>query len=192
MADPPSDCPCPIILWQATQQQLEVAREAYLLKMVTDKLRSASTCLAASHPSLFLVALLKTAVRVSPSSTVEKRDVPTLEAAIAAALEVRLQSPLVTQARQLLALLQAQLAAAAALQDAMAARDIGLLDAALSQCEKVGLVTEAVGQAQALRTQLKAQAAASTYLCGFKPPPSRRRAAAERAAFESRCRQAPR
>ena len=58
------------------QQQLEVAREVYLLKVVTEKLQAA----------------------------IGAREVPALEEAIAAALEVQLQSPLVGQARQLLAL----------------------------------------------------------------------------------------
>ena len=125
-----------VFLKEAMQQQLEVAREAYLLKVVTQKLQAA----------------------------IDERDVPALEAAIASALEVQLQSPLVAQARQLLALLQAQLAAAAKLSEAMGARDIQMIEAALQQCSQVGLVTEAVGQAQALLKQLKAQAEATAKL----------------------------
>ena len=70
-------------------------------------------------------------------AAIDERDVPALEAAIASALEVQLQSPLVSQARQLLSLLQAQLAAAAKLTEAMGARDIPMLEAALAQCSQV-------------------------------------------------------
>ena len=122
-----------VFLKEAMQQQLEVAREQYLLKVVTERLQQA----------------------------IAAREVPTLESAIAAALEVQLQSPLVVQARQLLSLLQAQMAAAAKLNEAVAARDVGQLEAALTQCANVDLFNETVGQAQQLLQTLKAQAAAT-------------------------------
>ena len=125
-----------VFLKEAQQQQLEVAREAYLLKVVTEQLQAAIT----------------------------QREVPALEMAIAAAVEVQLQSPLIAKAQQLLALLQAQFVAMAKLQEAIAVRDLGSLDNALEAAAKVGLANEVVQQAQAMRAQLLAQQQATVAL----------------------------
>lgn len=69
---------------------------------------------------------------------IAQRDVEALEKAIAAAVEVRLQDPLVAQAQQLLSLLQAQQKAAAALAEAVAARDAAKIRAAIGAADKVG------------------------------------------------------
>ena len=115
-----------IFLKEAQQQQLEVAREAYLLKVVTEQLQAA----------------------------IAKSDITALEGAIAGALEVHLQSPLVGEAQQLLALLQSQARAAAALHTAIDARDINSLEAALAMAAKVGLVNDLVQHAKQLVAQL--------------------------------------
>ena len=125
-----------VFLKEAMQQQLEVAREAYLVKVVQENLTKA----------------------------IESRDIATLESAIGDAQAVQLGGDLVTKARQLLQLLQAQLAAAAKLQEAMAAREVGQLEYAIAQCANVGLVTAEVQQAQQLLNTLKAQAEASAAL----------------------------
>ena len=126
-----------VFLTEEQQQQLEVAREAYLLKVVTQQLQQA----------------------------IEQREVPVLESAIASAIEVQLQSPLVMQAQQLLTLLQAQLRAVAQLTDAIERRDTSMLDAALLAASQVGLAQHPlVGQAQQLLATLKAQQQATASL----------------------------
>ena len=125
-----------VFLKEAQQQQLEVAREAYLIKVVTEELHAA----------------------------IAARDIPKLESAIAQAVEVQLQSPVVAEAQQLLALLQAQLLATVKLQEALAARDMGLIDAALGAAAKVGLASDLVHQVVTLKAQLTAQLAATAKL----------------------------
>ena len=81
-----------VFLKESQQQELDVAREAYMVKLVTEKLQAA----------------------------LGARDIELLESAIAAALEVQLHSSeLFSQARKLLALLHAQREAAAKLADAI-------------------------------------------------------------------------
>ena len=118
------------------QQQLEVARESYLRRVVSEQLEKA----------------------------IAQRDIEVLEKAISAAIEVRLQSPLIAQAQQLLQQLQAQLAATASLQEAMGSRDPSRLEAALTTADQVGLKGELVEQAKQLLTQLRAQQEAAAAL----------------------------
>ena len=125
-----------VFLKEAQQHQLEVAREAYLLRVVTEQLEQA----------------------------ISQRDISALEAAVAGALEVQLQSPLIATAQQLLTLLQAQAHAASALEEALGSRDLPMLDAALATAAKAGLAGELVQQAQQLRSQLMEQHRASTML----------------------------
>ena len=125
-----------IFLKEAQQQQLEVARESYLLKVVIEQLQAA----------------------------IAKSDITALEGAIAGALEVHLQSPLVGEAQQLLALLQSQARAAAALHTAIDARDINSLETALAMAAKVGLVNDLVQHAIQLVAQLFDQQKATNAL----------------------------
>ena len=123
-----------VFLKEAQQQQLEVAREAYLLEVVTEQLRAA----------------------------VEQREIPPLESAIALAIEVKLSSPLLAEAQQLLKKLQDQQRAMVRLEEAMRARDVGTLEAALVEAHRVELANAMVTQAQQLRNRRPAY---RTHLC---------------------------
>lgn len=125
-----------IFLKAAQQQQLEIARESHLRRIVTEQLEQALA---------------------TPSIT-------GLEQALAAATEVRLQSPLLAQVRELLARLQAQEAAAAQLDEAVHARDATALQTALARAGQVGLAAERTAAARQLLSQLLSQQEAAAEL----------------------------
>jgi len=125
-----------IFMKAAQQQQLEVAREAFMRRVITEQLQRA----------------------------VKEQDLELLDKAVAAAVEIRLQSPLVQEAQRLHALLKAQREAAQKLQEAIELRDVGRLESALRNAAQVKLSGELLDKGERLLAQLRAQHKASEAL----------------------------
>eukprot|EP00965_Chrysotila_dentata_P132429 4378994-Pleurochrysis_carterae.AAC.1 len=120
----------------AQQQQLEVAREAYLRRVITEQLRAA----------------------------IAARDFDKLDKAVAAAVEMRLGGELVSEAQRMLSLLRAQREAESRLKEAILARDVARLESAVANAAQVSLGGDVIAEAQRLLALLRAQQSAATAL----------------------------
>lgn len=131
-----------LFLKASHQQQLEVARESHLRRVITQTLTKA----------------------------IADQDLASLDEAVARAVEIRLTGKLVEEAKALLATLREREKAFEALTEAMEMRDVAAVEAALKQAAAVRLEKDAkkgaqkVSDAKALLTQLKAQQVASNAL----------------------------